>query len=72
VPIIADPSNPVSGREPLEVVGFAAFFVEGYNPNTGVTGRFLSAVDMNGVLLWGLDVFGETQTNLVSNIKLVR
>jgi hypothetical protein len=75
VPIIADPSNPLNGRDALEVVGFAAFFLEDYNKqDETVTGRFITALDVSGRLLWGLDipnVNGPGGTTLVIRISLV-
>lgn len=73
VPIIEDPINPLGGRKPLQIVGFAGYFLEGFDKKSGgVTGRFISAVDLNGVLKWGLDVFGGSETTLVTDIRLVK
>ena len=71
LPIIADPAQPLGGRKPLDVAGFAAFFVETYDEKTTtVYGRFVSAIDKAGRLLWGLDYSG-ADTSLVTTIGLV-
>lgn len=61
----------VNGRNELTVVGFAAFFIESFDKDTGdVTGRFISATDVGGLLTWGLSDFGAGFT--VKGVSLVR
>ena len=74
VPIIRD-QDYGGGRKQLEVVGFAAMFIESYTANgndLNLTARFIRTVAVGDRLSWL--PFGQTpsNTNLMSSIRLVK
>ncbi|MBI2844113.1 MAG: Tad domain-containing protein [Armatimonadetes bacterium] len=63
VPIVEDLSGAGTGLTELTVVGFAAFFIDSYDPDTRIVeGRFVSATDIAGILKWGVGGFSTNTT----------
>jgi Flp pilus assembly protein TadG len=72
VPIAEDPGGDLSGRKELNVVGFAAFFIESFDRKDGtVTGRFLSGTTNGDVTRWNFGDAGTSDRNLLLTLKLV-
>lgn len=72
MPIAEDPGGDLSGRKELNVVGFAAFFIESFDRKDGtVTGRFLSGTTNGDVTRWNFGDAGTSDRNLLLTLKLV-
>jgi len=74
VPVIRD-SDYGGGRKELDVVGFAAFFIESYDAsglNLSLTGRFIQAVSRGDQIVYLPSGQTPTLTNLISGIRLIK
>jgi len=71
VPIIKDNPEAVNGQKPVEVVGFAGFFIEWVDRNGDIYGRFIQGVANGDTIQWLFPTGEATQVQTLKSVRLI-